>query len=174
MALPGILATPGLRAPAGAAFMRREADPMAFTLTTPAFEDGGVIPQQFTCDGDNLPPPLGWSDPPEGTRSFALIMDDPDAPSGTFTHWLLYDIPARVAQMPGEAVGKSLRNDFGRSGYGGPCPPPGHGPHRYFFTLYAMDVPTQDVKGESRKSLEDALRGHTLATARLMGIYERR
>ena len=145
---------------------------MAFTITSSAFADGGTIPKQFTCDGDNMPPPLAWSGAPEGTRAFALIMDDPDAPKGTFTHWLLYDIPARTTALPGEA-GKSLRNDFGSSGYGGPCPPKGHGPHRYVFALYAVDVPLLGVTGETRQDLEETLRRHTLATAQTTGRYER-
>lgn len=146
---------------------------MAFTLESSAFRDGQAIPRPFTCDGTDRPPPLSWSDPPEGTRSFALIMDDPDAPSGTFTHWLLYDIPATAQDMSDPALGKTLRNDFGRAGYGGPCPPPRHGAHRYFFTLYAVDVPVLELQGKTREALERALRAHTLATARLMGRYER-
>ena len=147
---------------------------MAFTFRSSAFEEGGHIPRQFTCDGGNQPPPLSWSDPPEGTRSFALIMDDPDAPHGTFTHWLLFDLPAATTALPREGEGKTLRNGFGRAGYGGPCPPPGHGPHRYFFTLHAVDVPALDVHGPSREALERALRPHTLAKATLMGRYERK
>ena len=147
---------------------------MVFTLQSSAFHDGGAIPRPFTCDGDNLPPPLAWSNPPQGTRSFALIMDDPDAPNGTFTHWLVYDIPANTTELPARACGTTLRNGFGRAWYGGPCPPPGHGAHRYFFTLYAVDVPTLNVHGKTREALEGVLRAHTLSTARLMGRYERR
>ena len=147
---------------------------MAFTLKSSAFEDGETIPQQFTCDGRDLAPPLSWSDAPEATRSFALVMDDPDAPRGTFTHWLLYDIPAPTTEMRAHASGKALRNDFGRAEYGGPCPPPGHGPHRYFFTLYAVDVSTLGLHGSTRAALERALHEHTLATARLIGRYERK
>ena len=145
---------------------------MAFTVTSPVFADGSPVPSRFTCDGDDAPPPITLSDPPQGTRSFAVIMDDPDAPKGTFTHWLAYDIPADGAELQaGDA--KTLRNSFGRSGYGGPCPPQGHGPHRYFFTVYAVDVPSLGVRGDSREDLEDALRTHTIATAQLMGRYER-
>jgi Raf kinase inhibitor-like YbhB/YbcL family protein len=146
---------------------------MAFSLTSPTFDDGEAIPAKHTCDGEDVPPPLMWSDPPEGTRSFALIMDDPDAPSGTFTHWLLYDMPSRTTQLPGEGSSKSLRNDFGRSGYGGPCPPQEHGPHRYVFTLHAVDVLSLELRGDSREDLNDALKAHTLETARLVGRYER-
>ena len=145
---------------------------MAFTVTTSAFKDGGDVPRQFTCDGADTAPVLKVADPPEGTRGFALIMDDPDAPNGTFTHWLVYDIPTNGASLAVEQ-GKTLRNGFGRAGYGGPCPPPGHGVHRYNFTVYAADVPSLGLQGKSRQDLEDALRAHTLATATLMGRYER-
>lgn len=145
---------------------------MAFTISTPAFHDGEAVPRLFTCDGADAAPALRVSDPPRGTRSFALIMDDPDAPNGTFTHWLAYDIPHNVGDLAA-SQGKTLRNSFGRSGYGGPCPPPGHGAHRYFFTVYAVDVPSLGLKGKSRQDLEDALNAHTLGTARLMGRYER-
>jgi Raf kinase inhibitor-like YbhB/YbcL family protein len=145
---------------------------MAFTLTSPAFADGNVVPTQFTCDGNDMPPPLHVSDPPKGTRSFALIMDDPDAPKGTFTHWLAYDIPASTPELKAVA-GKTLRNGFGREGYGGPCPPPGHGSHRYYFTVFALDVPSLELPGKSRDDLEAAIEGHSLAKARLMGRYER-
>lgn len=146
---------------------------MTLTLSSPAFRHEGTVPVTFTCDGDDVPPPLSWSGTPNGTRSFALVLDDPDAPGGTFTHWLLYDIPPHPTELPATPVGKTLRNSFGRSGYGGPCPPRGHGAHRYFFTLYALDVPTLSVRGKSRDDLEKAMQGHVLATARLMGRYER-
>ena len=146
---------------------------MAFTLTSPAFREGDEIPRKFTCDGDDLSPSLGWSNPPDNTRSFALIMDDPDAPRGTFTHWLLHDVPGDARKL-GEGVrsGTSLKNDFGRPGYGGPCPPPGK-PHRYFFTLYALDAPSLRLGGSTRKDLEEAMKAHTLGTAKLMGRYAR-
>lgn len=147
---------------------------MTFTIRSSAFGDGDTIPRQFTCDGEGLAPPLAWSHPPQGTRGFALVMDDPDAPHGTFTHWLLYDIPATATELRGEGAGTALQNDFGRAHYGGPCPPPGHGPHRYVFTLYAVDVPALDVRGRTRDALERSLRVHTLGTARLTGRYERR
>jgi Raf kinase inhibitor-like YbhB/YbcL family protein len=145
---------------------------MAFTVTSPAFADGQPVPKQFTCDGNDAPPALTVSEPPQGTKSFAIIMDDPDAPKGTFTHWLAYDIPSDVNALRATA-GKTLKNDFGRTGYGGPCPPPGHGPHRYYFSVYAVDVPSLDVRGRSRSDLEQALEGHTLGKARFMGRYER-
>jgi hypothetical protein len=146
---------------------------MPFAITSTAFKEGATIPTQFTCDGGDTTPPLEVSDAPDGTRSFALIVDDPDAPNGTFTHWLVYDVPIPGGSLDVDS-GKTLQNDFGRAGYGGPCPPPGHGTHRYFFTVYAVDVPSLGLKGKSRLDLEDALKTHTLATAKLMGTYERR
>jgi Raf kinase inhibitor-like YbhB/YbcL family protein len=145
---------------------------MAFTLTSPAFTDGASIPAQFTCEGSDVPPPLQVSDPPDRTASYAVIMDDPDAPRGTFTHWLAYDIPPGGDEL-GIAAAKTLQNDFGRQGYGGPCPPPSHGPHRYFFRLYALDVPSLAVRGRGRGALEAALKPHTLGETHLMGRYER-
>lgn len=145
---------------------------MAFAIRSAAFADGAAVPRDFTCDGANTPPPLEWRDPPSGTRSFALIVDDPDAPRGTFTHWLLYDIPATSTAIDGDRVGKPLANDFGNAGYGGPCPPRG-APHHYVFTLYAVDVPSLHLKGKSRKHLERALEGHTVGTARMTGVYKR-
>lgn len=144
-----------------------------FKLSSPAFEDSGLIPQKYTCQGDNVSPELNWSEAPANTKSFALIMDDPDAPHGTFTHWMLHDIPATTSELQAHA-GTALRNSFGRAAYGGPCPPPGHGPHRYVFTLYAIDVPALGVRGKTRASLEQAVRAHTLGTARLIGRYERK
>ena len=145
---------------------------MAFTVTSPAFTDGQPVPKQFTCDGNDAPPPLTVSDPPDRARSFAVIMDDPDAPKGTFTHWLAYDIPANKGDLQVDA-GKTLRNSFGREGYGGPCPPHGHGVHRYFFRVYALDVPALASAVTTRQDLETALEMHTLARAELMGRYER-
>jgi Raf kinase inhibitor-like YbhB/YbcL family protein len=145
---------------------------MAFTLTSPAFVDGNAIPTQFTCDGNDAPPPLLVSDPPQGTRSFAVIMDDPDAPNGTFTHWLAFDIPADGTELKTTA-GRMLENDFGRAGYGGPCPPHGHGPHRYQITVYALDVPSLELPGDTREDLKSAIKGHELGKVRMMGRYER-
>jgi len=103
-----------------------------FALTSEAFTNGQAIPSQFTCDGAGQPPPLAWGDPPDGTRSFALVADDPDAPSGLFRHWGAYNIPASARSVPGSAA--QAVNDFGKPGYGGPCPPKGHGPHHYHFS----------------------------------------
>jgi len=152
---------------------------MAFKLTISAFAEGATIPKPYTCDGADRSPALAWSGEPEGTRSFALIMDDPDAPVGTWNHWLLYDLPAGVHELPegfktGDA-GVSGVNDFGRPGYGGPCPPPRHGTHRYFFKLFAVDVSSLGLKaGARRTELDRALKGHVLSEARYMGKYERR
>jgi Raf kinase inhibitor-like YbhB/YbcL family protein len=145
---------------------------MAFTVSSPAFESSQPVPREFTCDGNDGPPAITVADVPEGTKSFAVVMDDPDAPKGTFTHWLAYDIPAGGDALRATA-GKALKNDFGRKGYGGPCPPPGHGSHRYYFTVYALDVPALDVPGGGRVDLEAAFEGHTLAKAQFMGKYER-
>ncbi len=154
---------------------------MAFTLTSTAFSDGAAIPAKYTCDGIDVSPPLAWSGPPPGTRSFALIADDPDAPVGTWVHWVLYNLPAAVSELP-ENIAKveSLdldgarqgRNDFRRPGYGGPCPPPGPA-HRYFFKLYALDAPLQLKPGGQKKDLEAAMEGHVLGSAQLMGTYGR-
>jgi Raf kinase inhibitor-like YbhB/YbcL family protein len=145
---------------------------MSFSVMSPAFADGEQVPTQFTCDGTNTPPPLTVADPPQGTESFALIMEDPDAPTGTFTHWLAYDIPADDDALRPTA-GKSLKNSFGRSGYGGPCPPQGHGEHRYDIAVYAVDVPALALRGDSRRDLEAALKEHTLAEAHMTGRYAR-
>ena len=151
---------------------------MVFTLKVRGFGDGESIPKRNTCDGENSSPALEWSNEPQGTQSFALIMEDPAAPSGTWNHWLLWDVPAHVHALsdgfiPGTA-GSSGNNDFGRSGYGGPCPPKGHGPHRYYFTLYAVDRPVLGLPpGAKRQDLDRALKGRLLAQAQYMGRYSR-
>jgi len=151
---------------------------MAFQLFSSAFPDGGWIPDLHTCRGADVSPSLEWSGEPAGARSFALVADDPDAPAGTWTHWLLFDIPPGVHTLaqgykPG-SLGLGGTNDFGKQGYGGPCPPKGHGPHRYFFKLYALDVDTLGLApGVKAAVLARALRGHVLAEARYMGRFER-
>jgi Raf kinase inhibitor-like YbhB/YbcL family protein len=138
-------------------------------LRSSAFSDGAAIPRRFTCDGEDVSPPLEWSDAPAGTRGFVLLCDDPDAPAGTWHHWAAYDIPAdrtTLAEGAGRAGGKEALkhavNDFGRPGYGGPCPPRGHGPHHYHFRLLALstdrlpvrkDTSCRDVEREARKHL---------------------
>ena len=149
---------------------------MAFTISTPAFVAGGDIPRQFTCHGSNISPHLTWSGAPKGTRSFALIMDDPDAPNGTFTHWVVFDIPASRTDLPSganaDAVGVSGRNSRGETGYMGPCPP--SGVHRYVFRLFALDVETLPLAlGATRQQVESAFKPHTIATTELMGRYAR-
>jgi hypothetical protein len=145
-----------------------------FTLTSDAFENGQEIPRRYTCEGDDRSPPLSWSELPAGARSLALIVDDPDAPGGTFTHWLAWAIdPASGGLGEGEAAPKEGRNDFGTVGYRGPCPPPGHGPHRYFFRLHALGADLELEGGAGKRDLERALEGHVLGSAELIGHYER-
>jgi Raf kinase inhibitor-like YbhB/YbcL family protein len=152
---------------------------MAFKLSVTGFVEGATIPNLQTCDGADLAPSLEWSGEPRDTRSFAVIMDDPDAPAGTWNHWLLWDVPPSVHALaqgfkPGQ-LGQSGTNDFGKKGYNGPCPPRGHGPHRYFFKLHALDVASLGLRaGAKRADLDRALEGHVLAHAECMGRYERR
>ncbi len=143
-------------------------------LTSAAFSPGGRIPARYTCEGEDVSPPLAWSDPPPGTQSLALIVDDPDAPGRTFTHWLAWgiDLAARGLEE-GERPPREGRNDFGAPGYRGPCPPPGHGPHRYRFRLLALDTALDLPAGGGRRDLERAVEGHVLGQAELVGIYER-
>jgi Raf kinase inhibitor-like YbhB/YbcL family protein len=149
-------------------------------LKTTSFEPGGFIPKRFTCEAADVSPALAWGDPPAGTQSFAIIEDDPDAPSGTFVHWLVYDLPAAYRRLP-EALsgndqmaggGRQGTNDFSRTGYSGPCPPPGK-PHRYFIRLYALDAPTSLPPAATRKELDSAMQGHILGQAELMGRFKR-
>ncbi len=154
--------------------------PGKLQLMTTAFGAGGRIPSKFTCSGENISPALSWSQPPPRTRSFALIMDDPDAPAGTWVHWVVYDLPVSARDLPehvppGEAVsggGAQGINDFSDSDYGGPCPPPGK-PHRYFFRLYALDT-TLNLRGPvRRRDVDSAMKGHVIAQAELMGTFRR-
>ncbi len=153
-----------------------------FTIKSTAFKDGETIPKKFTCDGQDYSPELIWENAPAGTKSFALICEDPDAPGGTFIHWVIYDIPANVTKL-GENVKKvglvdeEIKqgvNDFGRIGYGGPCPPRGHKPHRYIFKLYALDVETLGLNsGATAQQVEAKAKGHILGEARIVGLYGR-
>jgi Raf kinase inhibitor-like YbhB/YbcL family protein len=153
---------------------------MSFKLESTAFADGETVPGKHTCDGPDLSPPLAWSGAPAGTKSFALVCDDPDAPRGTWVHWVLYDLPAATSWLPeGLAKDRELSgggfqgaNDFRRIGYGGPCPPPGR-PHRYFFRLYALDATLGLPAGATKNDVLKASEGHTLAEAQLMGRYGR-
>ncbi|RMF84930.1 MAG: YbhB/YbcL family Raf kinase inhibitor-like protein [Nitrospinota bacterium] len=156
------------------------AAPATLALTSPAFKPGSPIPVRYTCDGEDLSPPLQWSNVPSGTKSFALVVDDPDAPMGTWDHWILYDIPATTTRLPAgiaatrrvPEVGTHGRNSWRRLGYGGPCPP--GGTHRYFFKLYALDTVLQLKPGATKKKLLRAMQGHILAQGELMGTYQRR
>ncbi|WP_461209723.1 YbhB/YbcL family Raf kinase inhibitor-like protein [Desulfocurvus sp. DL9XJH121] len=149
-------------------------------LMSSSFDEGQHIPLQYTCDASDFSPALEWDDAPENTRSFALICDDPDAPGGTWTHWVIYGIPgvvfqlaAKMPRMDAHPSGlKQGLNSWGRLGYNGPCPPPG-APHRYFFTLYALDADPGLKPEASREELEAAMQGHVLATAQTMGTYKR-
>ena len=153
---------------------------MSFTLSSTAFSNGGEIPRRHTCDGDDVSPALTWQDVPDGTQSLALIADDPDAPHGTWTHWLLWNIPARATLLTEDEPKTELLdngarqslNDFKRIGYGGPCPPPGK-PHRYFFKLYALDARLNLKPGATKSELEQAIKPHTLAQTQWMGTYQR-
>lgn len=143
------------------------------TLTSDAFADEQAIPTEYTCDGADQPPPLRWAEPPVGTRSFALIVDDPDAPSGTFRHWGAYDIPASARSVSGSV--RQAVNDFGKAGYGGPCPPKGHGAHRYRFKLLAIDVDKLDVGSNPNVvQVEAQAASHLLGRTELTGTYERK
>jgi Raf kinase inhibitor-like YbhB/YbcL family protein len=149
---------------------------MTFKLDSPAFAEGANIPTDFSCEGQDKSPELRWSDAPANTHSFALIVDDPDAPGGTFTHWVLFDIPAATSHLAeaDQGVGVGGQTSFGRSGYGGPCPPRGRGAHRYFFKLYALDVNSLRLKaGVSRSEVEAAIKGHVIGQAQLMGRFGR-
>jgi hypothetical protein len=158
----------------------QQASSSKIELKTTSFAPGGFIPRRFTCEAADVSPALTWTEPPAGTQSFALIEDDPDAPSGTFVHWLVYDLPAvyrqlpeglsRNDQMPGG--GRQGTNDFSRTGYSGPCPPPGR-PHRYFIRLYALDAKPNLRPAATRRELEAAMQGHILAQAELMGRFQR-
>lgn len=156
-----------------------EGPAMKIAFHTDAFAPGAEIPKQYTCEGSDTSPALTW-DPPQGVQSFALIVDDPDAPVGTFTHWVIYGIPAQSHGLP-EGVPKSEQlpdgsrqgqNGFRRIGYNGPCPPPGK-PHRYFFRLWALDTRLAIEPAATRQQLETAMKDHVLAKAELMGTYKR-
>jgi Raf kinase inhibitor-like YbhB/YbcL family protein len=157
---------------------------MTLTLKSSAFIAGGEIPRRHTCEGDDVSPPLAWSGAPAGTKSFALIVDDPDAPDPkaprmTWVHWLLYDIPATATALP-EGVKRAAlptgaregKNDWKRAGYGGPCPPIGR--HRYFHKLYALDAMLDDLGQPAKSGLERAMQGHVLAQAELIGTYQKK
>ncbi len=162
--------------------LTKEKKMLMIELKSTAFTDGDTIPVKHTCDGQDISPLLNWSTPPEGTKSLTLICDDPDAPMGTWVHWVLFNIPCDVTELPEgfsveRAKGELAKategiTSFKRRGYGGPCPPPGPA-HRYFFKLYALDAKLELDKGANKADIEKAMEGHILAKGQLMGKYKR-
>ena len=152
---------------------------MDIKITSPAFEDGGMIPAKYTCDGSDISPPLGWENIPADAESIALICDDPDAPMGTFVHWVMYNVPADKGSLEENIADDETLDDgtrqgissFGKTGYGGPCPP--SGTHRYFFKIYALDVKINTNGIMDKKSLLNAMDGHVVAEGKFMGRYTR-
>jgi Raf kinase inhibitor-like YbhB/YbcL family protein len=152
---------------------------MAIKVTSTAFKDGEIIPKQYTCDGNDISPPLTWSGAPQETKSIALICDDPDAPMGTWVHWVLFNLPPASNALPAEVSSarvldngaKHGKNDFRRFGYGGPCPP--GGTHRYYFKVYALDSVLDLDPGITKADLVKAMQGHIIAEGQLMGRYKR-
>ena len=153
---------------------------MSFSITSTAFADGAEIPVKYSCDGENVSPPLDWSEVPTGTASFALILDDPDAPVGVFTHWVIFNLPPDTRGLPEAAVKDSQvasgalqgKSGSGKIGYFGPCPPRGT-PHHYRFTLYALDKSLDLAAGATKDQVLQAMEGHILAQSQLTGIYQR-
>jgi Raf kinase inhibitor-like YbhB/YbcL family protein len=164
--------------PSPAATVKGE-EKMTLKVTSTAFDEGGVIPAKYTCDGENVSPPLAWSGVPDGAKSLALVADDPDAPGGTWTHWVIYQIPATEKGLPENVPTRDTLdggarqgvNDFKKTGYGGPCPP--SGTHHYFFKLYALDAEPNLPPGVSKEQLLKAIDGHVVAEGQLMGRYQR-
>jgi len=154
---------------------------MSLQITSTAFSEGQPIPAKYSCEGSDISPPLQWTNTPANTKSFALIADDPDAPMGTWVHWVLYDLPANTTGLPEDVAktqvisngAKQGLNTWPRLGYGGPCPPPGK-PHRYFFKIYALDAMLGLKPGQTKKELLKAMEGHVLAEGQLMGTYQRK
>ena len=152
---------------------------MVFALSCPVIADGAAIPAAYTCEGRDVSPALAWAEPPAGTQSFALISDDPDAPGKTWVHWVVYNLPASTRKLPEAFPAKPElpdgtrqgTTDFGRTGYGGPCPP--SGTHRYYFKLYALDTTLALPPGATKRQVEAAMQNHILAQAQLMGTYRR-
>ncbi|HET7212259.1 MAG TPA: YbhB/YbcL family Raf kinase inhibitor-like protein [Terriglobia bacterium] len=165
---------------ASASAQRNNPARSSFHLESAAFKEGAFIPARFSCQGENVSPPLAWSGPPSGARSFALIVEDPDAPAGTWTHWVAYNLPAQSRAMAentpeqGELANGGLQgtSSFGSVGYGGPCPPPGKA-HRYFFRLYALDTLLDLKAGANSPDVLAAMQGHVMGEAQLMGRFKR-
>jgi Raf kinase inhibitor-like YbhB/YbcL family protein len=153
---------------------------MEIKVTSSAFAEGGLIPAKYTCDGSDISPPLQWEAVPEGTKSIALISDDPDAPMGTWVHWVLFNLPAETRKLeenipPDKTLPNGAKqglSDFGRIGYGGPCPP--SGTHRYFFKIYALDTKLDLAAGARKRELLKAMEGHILGQGQLIGKYKRK
>jgi Raf kinase inhibitor-like YbhB/YbcL family protein len=174
VAIAGVLMTTG-------SIMRPPETKRKMELSSSAFKDGQPIPVQYTCDGKNISPPLTWKRAPANTESFVLIVDDPDSPTGIWTHWTLFNVPADVSELVEDFAhthaatpsAKDGMNSFKKVGYGGPCPPAGK-QHRYFFKLYALDIPLDLQPGASRSDIESAMAKHVLAMGQLMGTYQRK
>jgi Raf kinase inhibitor-like YbhB/YbcL family protein len=175
-ALPSL--SSGARASSSSSGDRQQT--MSLSISSPSFSNGGDIPKKFTCDGADVSPQLSWTEPPATTKTFALLVDDPDAPVGNWNHWTMWNASPSVRGLP-EGVSKEPRlpdgshqgrNDFRKTGYNGPCPPPGK-PHRYYFKLFALDVMVELKPGSSKKELEAAMQGHVLAQTQWMGRYGR-
>lgn len=157
-----------------------QAGKMNFQISTSSFQPGDLIPKKFSCDAADVSPEFSWTGSPPATKSFALIADDPDAPAGTWTHWVIYDLPEGATSLPENTPkidvlpdgSQQGRNDFKKIGYNGPCPPPGT-PHRYFFKLYALDQKLALKPGASKSEVEQAMQGHVLAQTEVMGKYQR-
>jgi Raf kinase inhibitor-like YbhB/YbcL family protein len=163
-----------------AAFSAESKTSQNFTVTSSAFQSSADIPRKYTCDAEDISPPLRWANAPARTKSFALIADDPDAPGGTWVHWVIYDLPPETKELAeGAAKSETLANgakqgvnDFRKVGYGGPCPPAGAS-HRYYFKLYALDAPTNLKPRATKQQLLEAIKGHALGEAELIGRYKR-
>jgi Raf kinase inhibitor-like YbhB/YbcL family protein len=179
VALLILMAVSGLIAAKGAVKKKGAAMP-SIVVDSPAFGQKQPIPQRYTCDGEDMSPPLAWKNVPPGSKSIVLISDDPDAPSGDWVHWVVYDLSPEIDSLPEHIAttdtilggkGKQGRNDFRRIGYGGPCPP--SGTHRYFFKIYALDMLLDLPAGKSKKEIEHAMKGHVVAQGELIGTYQR-
>ena len=174
------IVVPALLALGGCGQQPRKGDqPVSFELSSSAFEAGQSIPVKYSCHGQDVSPPLSWGDPPSGTRSLALVVEDPDAPVGNWVHWVIFNLPHQSRSLP-EAVTSAAglpqgavdgSNSWGRTGYGGPCPP--SGTHRYFFTLYALDQQLDLAAGSGKEQLLKAMEGHVLGQAELMGTFSK-
>jgi len=153
---------------------------MTLQITSIAFSEGQTIPQKYSCAGSDISPPLAWTQPPPGTKSIALVCEDPDAPGGTFTHWVMYNMPSTEVVLSENMARTEIlddgrrqgKNSFGKIGYSGPCPPPGK-PHRYFFEVYALDTPLNLPPGTMKKNLVEAMNNHVLAKGQLTGTFGR-